>query len=124
MEASGRTQTEVAEYLGVRKSAVSQVMNGSGNVTLDTLAEYLSAMGYEADITAVEQGETLRSMRERRSPRIAAITLRDHDRRSGTNIAVWESRSATKSKELAEPVLWAPLVHEELHNVWTTEIAR
>lgn len=56
LSAAGLTQTALAERLGVRKSAVSQVMNGSGNLRLNTLAEYLDSLNVELVIDAVPSG--------------------------------------------------------------------
>ncbi|MFD0457492.1 helix-turn-helix domain-containing protein [Streptomyces violaceoruber] len=56
LEASGLTQSQLAERLRIRKSAVNQVFRGDGNLRVNTLAQYLSAMGFELDIRAVEAG--------------------------------------------------------------------
>jgi transcriptional regulator with XRE-family HTH domain len=40
-------QSELAARLGVRKSAVSQVLRGDGNMRISTFAEYLHALGCE-----------------------------------------------------------------------------
>jgi len=60
--ASGlETQTEIARRLNVRKSAVSQVLRGEGNLRITTLAEYLFALGFELDINLVRAGEPRRA---------------------------------------------------------------
>ncbi len=60
--ASGlETQTEIARRLNIRKSAVSQVLRGDGNLRITTLAEYLFALGFELDISLVEAGEPRRA---------------------------------------------------------------
>jgi transcriptional regulator with XRE-family HTH domain len=60
--ASGlETQTEIARRLNVRKSAVSQVLRGDGNLRITTLAEYLYALGFELDINLVTAGEPRRA---------------------------------------------------------------
>jgi transcriptional regulator with XRE-family HTH domain len=66
------TKTEVASRLGVRKSAVGQVFGGDGNVRINTLADYLFAMGLELDIHAVPVGE-LRKRVERGGPKVVPI---------------------------------------------------
>jgi transcriptional regulator with XRE-family HTH domain len=64
-EASGlRTQTEIARRLGVRRSAVSQVFKGDGNLRINTLAEYLFTLGFEIDLNLVAAGEPRRAMVE------------------------------------------------------------
>lgn len=47
LEASGMTQSAVAKKLKVRRSAANQVFRGSGNLRVNTVAEYLEAMGFE-----------------------------------------------------------------------------
>jgi len=66
-KASGvRTRSEVADRLKVRKSAVSQVFRGDGNLRINTLAEYLFALGFELDVTLVRAGELRRAELEER----------------------------------------------------------
>lgn len=56
--ASGlHTKSEIARRLNIRKSAVSQVFRGDGNLRITTLAEYLYALGFELQIGLVEVGE-------------------------------------------------------------------
>lgn len=62
------TQSEVAERLDVRKSAVSQVFRGDGNLRINTLAEYLFALGFELNIQLVAAGEPRRAELEGRAP--------------------------------------------------------
>lgn len=57
LDQSGTTKSELASRLGVRKSAVSQVFRGDGNLRLNTLADYLDALGYEAQVELVKAGE-------------------------------------------------------------------
>lgn len=67
-DASGlRTQAELARRLNVRKSAVSQVFRGDGNVRVNTLAEYLFAMGFELEVNLVVAGEPRRAELEGRT---------------------------------------------------------
>lgn len=66
LEASGLTQSQLAERLQIRKSAVSQVFRGDGNLRVTTLAVYLNTMGYELDIRAVEAGEPRKAVLEGR----------------------------------------------------------
>ncbi len=47
MESSGISQAELARRLGRSRSAVNQVLTGDGNLRIETLAEYLEAMGCE-----------------------------------------------------------------------------
>jgi transcriptional regulator with XRE-family HTH domain len=77
LEHSGIKKAELARILNVDRSSVTQVFNGNGNVTVNTLAEYLAALGYEIDLQPVELGEILVSMREHRAPAVAEITNRD-----------------------------------------------
>lgn len=55
------TQSEIAERLNVRKSAVSQVFRGDGNLRINTLAEYLFALGFELNVQLVVAGEPRRA---------------------------------------------------------------
>ena len=66
LEASGLTQSQLADRLHIRKSAVSQVFRGDGNLRVNTLAHYLSAMGYELDIRMVDAGEPRKAVLEGR----------------------------------------------------------
>ena len=79
------SQVEVADKLGIKRAAINNTLNGTGNITIETLALYLGAMGYEADLVAATEGEILASMRERRSPRLEVLTTRDRD---------WQNRAS------------------------------
>lgn len=59
-------QVELAARLGVRKSAVNQVLNGDGNVRITTLAEYLHACGHEATLALVPAGQPRQEVLARR----------------------------------------------------------
>jgi transcriptional regulator with XRE-family HTH domain len=50
LEESGLSQADLARVLGRSRSAVNQVLGGDGNVRLETLAEYLDAMGCEVEL--------------------------------------------------------------------------
>ncbi|MFF0445053.1 helix-turn-helix domain-containing protein [Streptomyces sp. NPDC004609] len=56
LEESGVTQTELARRLGIRKSAVNQVVHGDGNMRVSTLADYLHALGFEISLNRVKAG--------------------------------------------------------------------
>ena len=64
LEESGMTQTDVAAKLGIRKSAVNQVFRGDGNVRMNTFAEYLHELGFEARIELVPLGTARSETRE------------------------------------------------------------
>jgi transcriptional regulator with XRE-family HTH domain len=66
-EASGLNQVQLAKKLGVRKSAVNQVLRGDGNVRINTLAEYLHATGFEMTVALVPAGEPREAVMRRRS---------------------------------------------------------
>ncbi|QYC39047.1 hypothetical protein Nocox_07105 [Nonomuraea coxensis DSM 45129] len=63
---SGLSQSEIAQTLGVRRSAANQVFRGDGNLRVNTMADYLHAMGFELDIRLVRAGEPRRAALERR----------------------------------------------------------
>lgn len=69
LQSSGLTQAELARRVGVRRSAANQVLRGDGNVRMDTLSDYLFALGLEADLVTVKAGELRRSRLENRRPR-------------------------------------------------------
>lgn len=66
LKASGLNQKELASRLKVRKSAVSQALRGEGNLRVQTVAEYLHALGYELDVRLVEAGEPRKAALEDR----------------------------------------------------------
>lgn len=74
---SGMKKADLGRALGIDRSAVTQIIEGNGNITVNTLAEYLAALGYEVDLAPVELGEIAASMREHRAPKIQEITQRD-----------------------------------------------
>lgn len=67
LKASNLSQVDLAERLGVRKSAVSQVLNGDGNVRITTLAEYLYATGHELTMAVVPAGQPRAEVLARRA---------------------------------------------------------
>lgn len=56
LAAADTTKADLARRLGIRKSAVSQVFGGDGNVRVNTLAEYLHSLGFELELGAVPAG--------------------------------------------------------------------
>lgn len=96
---SGQSQVDIAETLGIRKSAVHQVLKGNGNLRIDTLGEYLSAMGMEADIVVAKSGEFSLARRERRRPDLLILTMADSDREAnGVHFAIVEVKVANTNK--------------------------
>lgn len=63
-ESSGLTVEQLAAALGVRRRAVRRVLDGDGNITAVTLARYLHAMGFEAEVWLTAAGEPRRKMVE------------------------------------------------------------
>jgi hypothetical protein len=52
--ASGISRSELARRLEVTGGRVTQVLNGDGNVHIATAARFLAAMGYQLNLTAVD----------------------------------------------------------------------
>jgi DNA-binding phage protein len=63
------SQSAIARRLGVRRSAVNQVLRGDGNLRINTVAEYLHALGFELDVKLVPAGEPMRAELEAPAPR-------------------------------------------------------
>lgn len=53
----GMTQSQIAELMGVDKSAVSRILNGRGNLTLKTIGDISWVLGLRPEISFVELGE-------------------------------------------------------------------
>lgn len=56
LERSKMTKADISRSLGIRKSAVGQVFGGDGNLRVNTIADYLDAMGAEVEIRVVPAG--------------------------------------------------------------------
>lgn len=95
MEVSGVSKVELAKRLGVRKSAVTDAVNGRGNFRLQTLAEYLSVMGFELELVPVRAGEVALAMRERRAPNVERLTARDRDWNDPAAVTVMAGRASS-----------------------------
>lgn len=77
MRDAGSTQTELAARLGVRKSAVNQVLRGDGNLRMSTAAQYLAALGFELGVDLYPIGEQRRALLEDRQPETARVGRRE-----------------------------------------------
>lgn len=53
LERSKMSKADVSRSLGIRKSAVSQIFGGDGNLRVNTIADYLDAMGAELEVRVV-----------------------------------------------------------------------
>jgi len=72
LESSKMTKTQLADRLGVRKSAVSQVFGGDGNLRVNTIADYLAGMGCELELQIVPEG-TARRRKGEEKPRLDLV---------------------------------------------------
>ena len=52
MEAKGLSQGQLAVRLGISQSAISQMLNGTGNLTLQTLSYLAAELGFAVEIAA------------------------------------------------------------------------
>lgn len=50
MEVKGLSQGQLAVRLGISQSAISQMLNGTGNLTLQTLSYLAAELGFAVDI--------------------------------------------------------------------------
>ena len=50
LRSAGLSQADLAKRLNLRRSAVNQVFRGDGNIRVNTLAEYLSMLGFESHL--------------------------------------------------------------------------
>lgn len=55
--ASGITQQEIADKLGVHKSSISRLLRGQSNLTLRSVGEFLWALGWEPEFSAKRNSE-------------------------------------------------------------------
>lgn len=72
LDNAGLTTEQLAERLGVSPRAVNRVLGGNGNISIDTVATWLHALGREVVLEVVEAGEPRRRA-------IAAATLKKTD---------------------------------------------
>jgi transcriptional regulator with XRE-family HTH domain len=52
MDEQGLSQGQLAQRLGISQSAVSQMLNGTANLTLQTLSYIAAELGYDVEIAA------------------------------------------------------------------------
>lgn len=57
MEANGLSQSELADKLGVSRASVSQVLGGRKNITIKTLANYLTTLDADFVFKAVPKSQ-------------------------------------------------------------------
>lgn len=70
MASSDISQVQLATSLGISESAVSQTVNGDGNIRLHTFGRYLRALGYQATLDLVDmagQSIVVKSSRPKRA---------------------------------------------------------
>ena|ERR1700685_832843 len=61
LETSELSQSDLAKILGKSRSAVSQVLIGDGNVKVETISDYLFAMGVELQVSLKKVGKQSQS---------------------------------------------------------------
>ena len=94
--ASKLSVEQLAAELGVRRRAVRRVLDGNGNIAVATLARYLHAMGYEAEIRLVGAGEPRQAVVEQRETRGLGYLVAPGD---------WPGGKPSLSAEESETVL-------------------
>ena len=67
MKEKGMSRKDLAERLGVSKARVSNILNGSPNLTLKTLAAVAVALDSKVHLELTEPSELLRTYRRRKS---------------------------------------------------------
>jgi transcriptional regulator with XRE-family HTH domain len=66
---SGHSSKQIADQLGITEGRVSQILNGSGNLHVATVARFLAACGFELSVKTVPLGTKPSSpQREKRNP--------------------------------------------------------
>lgn len=96
MAFAGVSQAELARRLGLRRSAVNQVIRGDGNLRLETLGEYLHAMGLEADLRLVPLGELRSASLELREPRYLVRRRGDEPASRPSFVSVFTTMAVTE----------------------------
>ena len=61
LSASGMSQADLARKLKKSRSAVGQVLNGDGNVEVETISDYLFTMNAELQISLIPLGHSKKS---------------------------------------------------------------
>lgn len=68
----GISKVELARRLGKTKGFVTQILSGSRNLTLRTVADVADALGYQIELKPRKQGRTL-EIRDSRSTAVAEV---------------------------------------------------
>lgn len=84
MQDAGIKQSDLAKKLGKSDSCISQILNGTRNITLRTLSDICTALGVEVRITITKDGVDVSHPK---------ITERRHQTSSLASVAI-ESKSA------------------------------
>jgi len=96
------SQSALANRLHIRKSAVSQVLRGDGNVRISTLADYLYELGFEANLELVNAGELRRAAVEGRQ--VSSVFQPSQDAITATVTPVPTGSGVAAASQFAYPV--------------------
>ena len=122
---SGLSQTDLAVRLGVRKSAVNQVLNGDGNVRIGTLANYLLAADHELKLELVPAGQPRAEVLARRERHKHTVARRAYAAASVENAVFLVERGANYVRlkhprvlEIDENLMESMLAEVSVPNWW------
>jgi transcriptional regulator with XRE-family HTH domain len=122
-EASGlASQSALARRLNLRRSAVNQVLRGDGNLRINTLAEYLYALGFELNITMVQAGEPRQAELEGRYSR-PAFAMWNTTSAAIFVIAYSQSDVTVQTSRQEWPIALPGFHSEQVATVWLARFA-
>lgn len=128
MNQSGMNQIDLATSLGVSESAVSQVLNGDGNLRMHTFARYLRALDFEAtlELQPVDDGARSNSFYGQISQEAEGTSFEfstpwiDLVHETLATMTQFDNSSLIISPsdiQLDNPLLWTPSFFASLHHV-------